>query len=604
MDKIKFSSLILLSILVLSVLPAISFAADDDDRSYSIPRASVDLYVQENGNLRVKETLYYSFLGTYNGVYRDIPLKPGERIENLNVSTKGAYSTLEVTNKSDMKSLKIYLFSDSQKTTPVTSKNVEITIEYDMINVIKIYNDIAGLQFKAWGEEWDVDVGNLTTRVHLKSKEGVKYWLNPPYYVLSDGWDDYPILNESILKIATKTISTGNYFEVRLAIPKDQFTNPVLAQQINQDGLPQMEKIQQEYQDQINFYNNLFSLLAVLMLLSIVTPLILYFKYGREPKTSYQGEYERELPSNDPPAVVNAISGKGFTKIVGTPDMNGFQATIMDLIDREYLGVYTEEEGKDKKVYLEIKNKSISDLYSFEKQVIHFFKRIATNNIVDLKQMKRDFKHQENAKAFKHSYDAWEDDLRNTFLNEKTDQFFVKTGDTYMKVYGVLGLVIAVIVFFVSVFSPIPASSNALIASIVLGLVAIISLILPEKIAGRWTQEGIDYHAKWEAFKKYLQDFSLIKEYPPESVVVWNKYLVYATALGVADKVRKSMSLTLPKDQLNQSDIYLFHYYGGYAILSSSLSTGMTTATKGEGGGGGGVGGVGGGSGGGGGGAF
>lgn len=603
MDKIKISSLILLSILVLSTLPAISFAADDD-RSFSIPRASVDLYVQENGNLRIKETLHYSFLGTYNGVYRDIPLKPGERIENLNVSTKNAYSTLEVTDKSDMKSLKIYLFSDSQKTTPITNSNVDVIIEYDMLNVVKIYNDIAELQFKAWGDEWDVEVKDLTTRVHLKSKEGVRYWLNPPYYVLSDGWDEYAILNESILKVETKPISPGNFFEVRLAIPKDQFTNPVLAQQINQNGLPQMEKIQQEYQDQINLYNNLFSLLAVLMLLSIVTPFVLYFKYGREPKSSYQGEYERELPSNDSPAVVNAISGKGFTKIVGTPDMNGFQATIMDLIDREYLGVYTEEEGKDKKVYLEIKNKSNRDLYSFEKQVIHFFKRIGTNNIVDLKQMKKDLKHQDNAKAFKHSYDAWEGDLRNTFLNEKTDQFFVKTGDTYMKVYGVIGLVIAVVVFFVSAFSPIPASLNSLIASIILGLASIISLILPEKIGGRWTQEGIDYHAKWEAFKKYLQDFSLIKEYPPESVVVWNKYLVYATALGVADKVRKSMSLTIPKDQLNQSDIYLFHYYGGYAILSSSLSTGMTTATQGEGGGGGGVGGVGGGSGGGGGGAF
>jgi uncharacterized membrane protein len=37
--------------------------------------------------------------------------------------------------------------------------------------------------------------------------------------------------------------------------------------------------------------------------------------------------------------------------------------------------------------------------------------------------------------------------------------------------------------------------------------------------------------------RKYIKDFSLIKEYPPESVKVWNKYLVYATALGIADEV-------------------------------------------------------------------
>jgi uncharacterized membrane protein len=301
--------------------------------------------------------------------------------------------------------------------------------------------------------------------------------------------------------------------------------------------------------------------------------------------------------------VVNAIAGQGFTKIIGTPNMDGFQATIMDLINRGYLVVSTEENGKKKKVYLEIKDNPRNDLYSFEKHVINFLKKNAIDNVVELEQLKKNLKNKENAKSFKYHYDAWEGDLKSFFLKDKIADFFVKTGDTYMKLYGVIALVVAGVVFFFTISNPIPTAIYALLASIVLGLVGIISLILPEKIAGRWTQEGIDYDAKWQGFKRYIQDFSLIKEYPPESVVVWNKYLVYATALGVADKVRKSMGMTLPKDQLENNDLYLFHYYGGYAILSSSLSTGMSTATQGEGGSGG-VGGVGGGSGGGGGGAF
>lgn len=597
MDKFKFTSLLLLLILLLSVLPAISFAADDD-RSYTIPKATFDLYVQENGNLRVKETLHYSFSGTFNGVYRDIPLKTGERIENLKISTSGAYSDYQVTNKSDMTSLKIFLYSNSQKTNPITNKDVVVTIEYDMVNVVKIYNDIAELQFKVWGEEWEVDVGELTTNVHLKSQEGVKYWLNPPYYVLSDMWDS------STLKIVTQPISQGNFFEVRLAIPKDQFTNPVLARQINQDGLAQMEKIQQDYQNQINFYNTLYSLLAILMIISITIPVFIYFKYGREPKSRYQGEYERELPTNDPPAVVNAISGKGFSKAVGNPNMDGFQATIMDLINRGYLSVSTEENGNKKKVFLEMKSKPYNGLYSFEKHVINFLKKNTVNNVIDLNQMKKNLKNKDKAKSFKHHYDAWEGDLKRFFINEKIEQFFIKTGDTYLKIYGVGALILAGLVFYLTITSSLPSSIYALIAAIILGIAGIISIILPQKVGGRWTQEGIDYDAKWHGFKKYIQDFSLIKEYPPESVVVWNKYLVYATALGVADQVRKSMGMTLPKDQLENNDLYIFHYYGGYAILSSSLSTGMSTATQGEGGGGGGVGGVGGGSGGGGGGAF
>ena len=65
-----------------------------------------------------------------------------------------------------------------------------------------------------------------------------------------------------------------------------------------------------------------------------------------------------------------------------------------------------------------------------------------------------------------------------------------------------------------------------------------------------------------------------------------------------------AMELYVSSDQLEGSDIYMFHYYGGYALLSSSLDTGITTASAGSGGDFGGIGDIGGGDLGGGGGAF
>jgi len=603
MDKVRVSSLLFILIIIFSLMPMISFA-DDDDRSYTIPRATFDLYVNENGNLKVKEKLHYSFSGTYNGVYRKIPLKRGERIVNLNVTTKGAYSSYEMTNYQDEAALKIYLYSNPAKTVPITDKEVDVFIEYDFINVIKIYRDVGELQFKVWGEEWDVDVGELTTNIHLKSKNDVKYWLNPPFYVSNDRWDG------SVLKVVTNTIPTGNYFEVRLAIPKDQFKNPAYAVKEDINGLPIMEKIQKDYQNQTNFYNILYYILSILMVISIIIPVLVYFKYGREPKSTYQGIYQRELPSDDPPAVVNALSGQGFSKKIGNPNMDGFQATIMDLINRGYLGVSSQEKGHKKSVLLRIKENKIEKspkLPSFEMNVIRFLRTMAKNHVIDMNQMKKELEDQENAKNFKEFYDLWEYELQTKFLEEKTSQFFIETGNKYIKIYGVGALIVAGIVFYLSFLSPppniVPASVYSIAASVILGIAGIISLVLPEKVGGRWTQEGIDYDAKWQAFKKYIMDFSQIKEYPPESVVVWNNYLVYATALGVADKVKKTMKMSLTDSQLNESNIYLFHSYGGYAILASGLSTGMTTATSGSGGSGG-VGGVGGGSGGGGGGAF
>jgi uncharacterized membrane protein len=598
LDKKQLISITLLFLIFISTLPAVSFA--EDDRSYSIKQADIDLFVQENGMLKVKEKYYYSFSGTYNGVYRDIPIKPGERIENIKILTDGAYSSYQLIDNGDTQRIKVFLYSDSLKTSPITSRNVEVTIEYDFINVIKIYNDIGELQYKLWGEEWEVDVNKINANIHLNSSEGVKYWLNPPYFVQKDNW------NGSTLQIETGPISTGNFMEVRLAIPLSQFSGPIFARRVNEDGLATMEKIQQDYQNEINFKTFLYSILAVLMLISIIIPVLIYLKYGREPKSNYNAEYERELPTNDPPAMINALSGKGFGKNVGEPNMDGFQATIMDLINRKYLTIVDAEPDKKGKKSINLKMNEIShdDLNKFEKDVIRFLNNFKYDGVISLDKMKKDLKNRENAKSFKSIYDLWRADLKTEFLSgEKLKKFFIDTGNKYMKLYGIIAVIVAGVAFFLSISDTLPAANYILTASIVLGVVGIISLVLPPKIAGRWTVYGVEYDAKWQNFKRFIKDFSLIKEYPPESVAVWNQYLVYATALGVADKVRKSMEMSLPSDDLNRSDIYLFHYYGGYVLLSSTLNSGMATANQGDGGSGG-VGGVGGGSGGGGGGAF
>lgn len=94
----------------------------------------------------------------------------------------------------------------------------------------------------------------------------------------------------------------------------------------------------------------------------------------------------------------------------------------------------------------------------------------------------------------------------------------------------------------------------------------------------------------------------MIKEHPPSSIAIWNKYLVYATALGVAKSVQKAMEKLIPGEVLDSSDSYIFYSYGGTYLLFSSFDSGISTANSADSSSGGG--GFGGGSGGGGGGAF
>ena len=118
---------------------------------------------------------------------------------------------------------------------------------------------------------------------------------------------------------------------------------------------------------------------------------------------------------------------------------------------------------------------------------------------------------------------------------------------------------------------------------------------LSKRYLGRWTPEGRLYYKRWNNFKKYLTDFSALKEHPPESIKIWDSYLVYATSLGVAEEVLHNMSLVVPAEQLKGSNFYLIHH--SYASLVPVLEVPMHHLHHQEAGGGG-VGGVGGGGGG------
>ena len=579
MDKTVYIALTIFFSISLLAGTGASFAANDN--SYSIPLINEDLYVQNDGTLHVKEVIHYSFIGTFHGIYRDIPLTDSQQISDIQVTSTGAYSNYTIINDGTTKRIQVFLYSNPEKTIPITNRNVDVTIQYNFLHGINVYNDVGELQYKLIGESWAVAVGKVIANIHVNSSQGVKYWLNPPYYSTNSSW------NNNVLQVTSTSIPSGQYFEVRMVIPKNQFVaDPINANRINQNGLDSIINIQNDYQNSLNFKTTLYYILSVLMLLALFIPLIIYLRYGREPKIDYSAEYERDIPTNDPPAIVNAICGSGLSKKIGKPDMDGFKATIMDLINRKYLTLENEHSdnegyGVDSSMFLKINSKmDSSQLEEFELDVMNFLKIFEDEGLISMDRISNDMSNPEIANTFKNTYNNWTDHIKSKFLDEnELKKFFNRKGDTLLKTFGGLSFVLAAGVFIFTITDSLPAAKIALLMSIILGLVAIISIILPEKIAGQWTTYGEEYDAKWRNFKKYIKDFSLIKEYPPESIAIWNKYLVYATALGSAEAVKKAMELNVPGDQLETSEIYMFHYYGGNLLLASAFNMGINPAS-------------------------
>lgn len=548
---------IILLILTFLLAP-VSFAEGE----YSLPSVEKHINVLDDGTTNISEDVTYSVSGTVNGVYRDVSISGQQRIENISVETPGYYNTVEVLNSSNKVTIKVYLYKDEAKTQKVSDENVRVIYHYNFIKGVKIYNDIAELQCMSWGSDWDSSVDSLTTYIRIPgSHDNVEMWNNPPYIVKESSWT-----SDNTLKTVYDEIGSGQSAEQRILIPKDYFKSTENADVINKDAKAQIEKDQQDYLNNINNHNILMEILSVLLVLAIVTPVGVYLKYGREPKISYNAKYEMDLPTNHSPVYINTIV-KGS---VGETDIYGFQAVLMNLIDKGYYKVINSNEDD---TILKQKDRDTSSLQQYETDILDYLSGYADKGgLISLKNIGENG----DPVRFGTFMDAWKIDVNREVNGLEIRNLFNDKGNNVMSLIGVLSLIGGIAVGAYAYLTYGDFNLITLILAVVLVIESVIVFVLPNTVLGQWTPEGKEFYDKWKNFERYIKDYSLIKEYPPASVQVWGKYLVYATALGCADEVSKNMkkyfkSIDLPEEEYYASDAVFFSMYGGHMLMYSSF---------------------------------
>ncbi|MBQ8017202.1 MAG: DUF2207 domain-containing protein [Methanobrevibacter sp.] len=564
--NVKKTFIIILLFLVL--FSAISTVSADDDRSYSIDHAFIDLDVGSDGLLHVDERFDYSFDGKFNGVYRDIPLKSGESIENIQVSADGAYPVLVESDDNGYKHLKIYLYSDAAHTKGIRDCDVSVYISYDMKKVITLFNDVGGLQYKLWGEEWDVGVGEVLVTVKLPGKTGNEYFLNPQEYNYTSE------LKGDTVTAETTSIPKGEFYELVVLMPLDDFNDATYAKHVDKNGKDMIMKNLEDSVNGRNFWNTSYLVLALLSILSPIGAIFTYLRYGREPEVNYDGIYERELPTNDPPEVINALIENKHD--IGTPNMKGFEATIMNLIDRKviHLNTHSNEDTDLKELLLTFNHEKENELSASEKIVFKTLTHFANEGTLNLSKLSNQLSSQTNARSFIDRIEDWEQAVRESM---RTEELFNDTGSKIINIIGRLGVIFGAIIAILGFMTNLSNGIYPLVAGILLIIFSVCIRRVSDDIFGKWTEEGRVYYLKWSNFKKFLKDNSLINEHPPESIVVWKKYLIYGTALGVADNVYKSMKLQMPNYLDYDDDLLYYHYYGGYGMMYSAYHTSEST---------------------------
>ena len=588
----KVLVILLISILLFS---SVSPLAADDDRSYTIDDAIINLTVEKSGLLHVDEAYLYSFDGEFNGVYRDIPLKSGERVRNVKVTAEGAYPVLQETDDSGEKRLKIYLYADKAHTRKIKDCDVKIHISYDMENVVTLFNDVGGLQYKLWGDEWDVGVGHVKAVVNMPGDKNNTYYLNPSEYNKTSS------MKGDTLTAETSSIPKGEFYELLLLMPLSDFDSDApYAKHVDKNGREMIEKNLEDSIQSRAMWAMSFIALGLLSLLSPIIAVFVYLRYGREPDVAYEGIYERDLPTDDPPVFINAMMK---SRGLGDPDMEGFQATLLDLIDRKVISL--DVQGGDfstKDLILKFEREDLKDLKRYERNLYNMLYSLSDGGVLNMSDLDSKLSSESSGKWFLGELDNFYESAKSEYLTEETvSRYFNDRGSDIMMFLAIGGIVMAAIMLFLGLITNLKAGIYVLAGGAFLLVFSIALLFLPDDIFGQWTPEGRVFYLKWKNFKKFLQDNSLIKEHAPDSIVVWKKYLIYGTALGIADKVYESMKLKIPDYADYDDSVLVYHYYGGYHMMHTAYDTGYSAANPSDSSG---FGGLGGGSGGGGGGAF
>jgi uncharacterized membrane protein len=145
---------------------------------------------------------------------------------------------------------------------------------------------------------------------------------------------------------------------------------------------------------------------------------------------------------------------------------------------------------------------------------------------------------------FDNAYDRWVDKVTDEVARRR---FFIadeKTGKGLLILLAVIDIALMMATVFLLILTEAYLLFVGVLAAELLAFVAVIAFVSKMKTI---SAEGRELKAKLAALKRWLEDFTRLEEAVPRDVVLWNRLLVMAVILGVADKVIEQLQMYLPE---------------------------------------------------------
>ena len=568
--------------LIWSLVCTITIAHADDEVRYSIESYVGHLQLQEDSQATFTQEITYQFQTGYHGQYVTLgsadPLPKGFKIHRhpeveAYVDGEKREIRVEETDLEDGRQLKIY-------NARIVGGTVKIKVKWKIDHLLTFYKDIAELNWFPISDG-DEKVAKLDFYVDgLDAKQGKLYahtgYFNPPAQVERTA-TGYHIWTKDFPK--NGKLELHGYWLMTEALRRDQ------ANEINKgNGKEKFLKKEKSIEQKTFFYRTLLlkvvPIVSVLLFILAFIPWIRYFISTRTRRIA-KGVRLYEPPQNLPPLVLaKALYQLDFERMVMSREKGQLkfnhliQATVLDLIDRGNLRLTRDENGETLTCLhyeglADFELKFIEMIFDQESEIniSEVFSKYKIDKVAlkkDFRAAKSDTQRDRIRKIGNEVQSLLKKDAQQ--LSKGVDKEIAKLGlpsyfrdlsekeealsKTGCALHFWLLLILFVSMCFLS-FGFGSHLSSFYFWMIVLLVVLFIPFYILVKIREEHLQslENLDSQFQWMAFRNMIESIPNFNQAELESVILWNRILVYATMYGQAKKVSqvlKNHQISLP----------------------------------------------------------
>lgn len=568
---------------VLLLIP--TSVAHAQEKSLVWERFDVDIVVNKDGSLDVQEHQTIRFTqGSFTSGYRDIPVTNFDYLDqwaitddqgNTYVRRDGSREPYTFSVEESGRQYVILWYFPETRNTSAT-----YTLRYRVHNGLRFYEGGDQVWWKAiYGDRaFPVLAGRV--RVVVPDGAQISEWAAYVNEMDARNYATASVVegNQAVIFDLTRRLDSGQEFEVRV-----QFTHGVVdgvapAWQQRADEQAMQREAELAYRQRWGPIASLgFGALGILLALGGPAGLYaLWYRLGRDKPVEMVADYLPEPPDELPPGAAGVLLDE-------TVDMQDIVATLVDLAQRKVISITEEKQegflrmGHD---FIYRKERDDAPLQPYEQSLLNAF--FGARDEVRLSDLKNKF--YTHVPVIKQAmYDA----VVKAGLFPRNPE----TVRTLYMVLGVLGLVGAVIVAIGMGAAFADLTPAGVLPGVGLGVTAI-GLMVLSRVMPRKTDQGAEVAARWEAFKRYLQNIDRYTDLEQQKAI-WDRWLPYAIAFGIdRSYIRKFEAVDAPAPgwYIPSPDLYgpyRRRYYGRPWVAGMPPGgEGGSSSGSGEGGGG------------------